>query len=236
MLKGAAIKAGRVYDRCPSTIIDGVLILLAIAAGSAFAVYVVGYRVINPFDTSWLSGDAAHSHLGWAYFRHEPLLSFPLGWSRALGYPLGERIAWLDCMPFLALLLWPFRNVLPWDFQYLGLIFAFNCILQLYFGYRISWHLTGRSRSIAIAGALLFLVAPPFIFRSGGHFVLTSHWLILAALTLFFTAGRFFWPAYYLIALRRYNARSCGVRPALGGPRIVRRLVDPAGGHAEPLQ
>jgi hypothetical protein len=37
--------------------------------------------------------------------------------------------------------------------------------------------------------ALLFLAAPPFIFRSGGHFVLTSHWLILAALTLFFTAG-----------------------------------------------
>src|SRR4029077_2568580 len=106
-----------------------------------------------------------------------------------VGAVLGERIAWLDCMPFLALLLWPFRNVLPWDFQYLGLIFAFNCILQLYFGYRISWHLTGRSRSIAIAGALLFLVAPPFIFRSGGHFVLTSHWLILAALTLFFTAG-----------------------------------------------
>ena len=189
MLKGAAIKAGRVYDRCPSTIIDGVLILLAIVAGFAFAVYVVGYRVINPFDTSWLSGDAAHSHLGWAFFRHEPLLSFPLGWSRALGYPLGERIAWLDCMPILALLLWPLRNALPWDFQYLGLIFAFNCILQLYFGYRISWHLTGRSRSIAIAGALLFLVAPPFIFRSSGHFVLTSHWLILAALALFFTAG-----------------------------------------------
>jgi hypothetical protein len=42
MLKGAAIKAGRVYDRCPSTIIDGALILLAIAAGFAFAVYVVG--------------------------------------------------------------------------------------------------------------------------------------------------------------------------------------------------
>jgi hypothetical protein len=140
MLKGAAIKAGRVYDRCPSTIIDGVLILLAIAAGFAFAVYVVGYRVINPFDTSWLSGDPAHSQLGWAFFRHEPLLSFPLGWSRALGYPLGEPIAWLDCVPIVAMLLWPLKDILPWDFQYLGLLFAFNCVLQLCFGYRISWH------------------------------------------------------------------------------------------------
>jgi hypothetical protein len=139
-LKGAAIKAGRVYDRCPSTIIDGVLILLAIAAGFAFAVYVVGYRVINPFDTSWLSGDPAHSQLGWAFFRHEPLLSFPLGWSRALGYPLGEPIAWLDCVPIVAMLLWPLKDILPWDFQYLGLLFAFNCVLQLCFGYRISWH------------------------------------------------------------------------------------------------
>ena len=74
--------------------------------GSAFAVYVVGSRVINPFDTSWLSGDPAHSQLGWAFFRHEPLSSFPLGWSRALGYPLGEPIAWLDCVPIVAMLLW----------------------------------------------------------------------------------------------------------------------------------
>jgi hypothetical protein len=189
MLKDAAITARRVYDRCPSTIIDGVLILLAIATGFAFAIHVVGFLVINPFDTSWLWGDPAHSQLGWAFFRHEPLLSFPLGWSHALGYPLGEPIAWLDCVPIVALLLWPLRNILPWDFQYLGLIFAINCVLQLYFGYRISWHLAGHSRTVAIAGALLFLVAPPFVFRAGGHFPLTSHWLILAALTLYFTAN-----------------------------------------------
>src|ERR1700730_13599396 len=36
--------------------------------------------------------------------------------------------------------------------------------------------------------------------------------------------------------LRRHNARFGGVRPTLGGPRIVRRLVDPARRHAEPLQ
>ena len=189
MLKYAVAKPGRLYDRCPSEMIDGVLIFLAITVGFAFAVYVVGYRVVNPFDTSWLWADAAHNQLGWAFFRHELLLSFPLGWSRALGYPLGEPIAWLDCVPIVALSLWPLRDILPWDFQYLGLIFAFNCILQLYFGYRISWHLTGHSRLVATAGALLFLIAPPFIYRSYGHFALTSHWLILAALTLYFTSS-----------------------------------------------
>ena len=73
----AAITARRVYDRCPSTIIDGVLILLAIVAGFAFAVHVVGFRVINPFDTTWLSGEASHSYLGRAFFRHESAV--PLG-------------------------------------------------------------------------------------------------------------------------------------------------------------
>jgi hypothetical protein len=92
-------------------------------------------------------------------------------------------------VPIVALLLWPLRDILPWDFQYLGLIFALNCVLQLYFGYRISWLLAGHSRLIAIAGALLFLVAPPFVFRSSGHFPLTSHWLILAALILYFTSS-----------------------------------------------
>jgi opacity protein-like surface antigen len=226
MLKGAAIKAGRVYDRCPSTIIDGVLILLAIAAGFAFAVYVVGYRVINPFDTSWLSGDPAHSQLGWAFFRHEPLLSFPLGWSRALGYPLGEPIAWLDCVPIVAMLLWPLKGILPWDFQYLGLLFAFNCVLQLCFGYRISWHLTGHSRLIAIAGALLFLVAPPFVFRSSGHFPLTSHWLILAALTLYFTSSAA--PAKWRLAA---GAALCFLAATIHAYIMVMVLLIDAGAH-----
>jgi Family of unknown function (DUF6311) len=226
MLKGAAIKAGRVCDRRPSTIIDGILILLAIAAGFAFAVYVVGYRVINPFDTSWLWGDPAHSQLGWAFFRHEPLLSLPLGWSRALGYPLGEPIAWLDCVPIVALLLWPLRDILPWDFQYLGLVFAFNCVLQLCFGYRISWHLTGHSRLIAIAGALLFLVAPPFVFRSSGHFPLTSHWLILAALTLYLTSSAA--PAKWRLAA---GAALCFLAATIHAYIMVMVLLIDTGAH-----
>jgi hypothetical protein len=56
MLKDAAIAARRVCDRCPSTIINGFLVLLAIATGFAFALHVVGFRVVNPFDTSWLWG------------------------------------------------------------------------------------------------------------------------------------------------------------------------------------
>ncbi|MBV5271982.1 MAG: hypothetical protein JZU55_21395, partial [Afipia sp.] len=90
------------------------------ATGVAFAIYVVGIRVLNPFDISWLGGDSATGYLGWAFFRQEEHLSFPLGWASKLGYPLGEPIAYLDSLPLVATMFWPFRHVLPTDFQYIG--------------------------------------------------------------------------------------------------------------------
>ena len=152
-----------------------------IAVGAAFAIYVVGIRVINPLDISWLDGDPATGYLGWAFFRQEEHLSFPLGWASKLGYPLGEPIAYLDSLPLVAAIFWPFRHVLPPDFQYLGLWFVLCVVLQFYFGYRISRRLTGGSALPAILGGLLFMIAPPFVWRAQAHFPLASHWLILAA-------------------------------------------------------
>src|SRR5258708_24764828 len=40
-----------------------------------------------------------------------------------------------------------------------------------------------------MGGGLLFMTAPPFILRTSGHFALTSHWLILAALDIFLAAS-----------------------------------------------
>ena len=154
---------------------------LFVATGVAFAIYVVGIRVLNPFDISWLGGDSATGYLGWAFFRQEEHLSFPLGWASKLGYPLGEPIAYLDSLPLVATMFWPFRHVLPTDFQYIGPWFVLCVVLQFYFGYRISKRLTGGHELSALLGGLLFMTAPPFIWRSVGHFPLASHWLILAA-------------------------------------------------------
>ncbi|CAN5189706.1 hypothetical protein BH10PSE10_BH10PSE10_01090 [soil metagenome] len=160
------------------------------AVGAAFAVCVAGTRVINPFDVSWLGGDSATGYLGWAFFRQEDHLSFPLGWTSRLGYPLGEPIAYLDSLPLVATILWPFRHVLPPDFQYIGLWFVLCVVLQFYFGYRISKRLTGGQQLPAILGGLLFMTAPAFVWRSIGHFPLASHWLILAAFDFYLSAAR----------------------------------------------
>jgi hypothetical protein len=163
---------------------------LFVATGIAFAVYVVGSRVLNPFDVTWLGGDSATGYLGWVFFRQEEHLSFPLGWASKLGYPLGEPIAYLDSLPLVATMLWPFRHVLPSDFQYIGPWFALCVIMQFYFGYRISKRLTGGHRLPAILGGLLFMTAPPFIWRSLGHFPLTSHWLILAVFDFYLSTAQ----------------------------------------------
>lgn len=161
-----------------------------ISVGLLFAAYVVGWRVVNPFNVTWLVGDPATHHLGWSFFRNEERLTFPIGWSDAIGFPIGEPIAYLDSIPILAAVLWPFRHVLPENFQYLGPLFALNCILQLYFGYRISLYLSGNNRLVGWLGGLFFMTAPSFVWRAHGHFAISSHWLILAALDVYFRTDR----------------------------------------------
>jgi hypothetical protein len=160
-------------------------IAIAVVAIS-FAFFVATPRIINPFDTSWPSDDASNAYLGWKFFRNEEHLTFPLGWSSAIGFPIGEAIAYLDSIPLVAMMFWPLRHILPVNFQYQGLFFAVNCVLQLYFGYRISRRLSDGNRLAGLAGGLLFMTAPPFVAQSSGHFTLSGHWLILAALDIFF--------------------------------------------------
>jgi hypothetical protein len=160
--------------------------LLTISVGAAYAYLLVGPRVLNPFDVSWFSGDPITYYLGWSFFRQEEHLTLPLGWSSALGYPFGEPIAYLDTIPLVPVLLWPFRHLLPQDFQYFGLYFVLCSILQLYFGFRISRRLCGGDRLGGASGAAFFLTAPIFTWRAFGHFPLLNQWIILAAIDQFF--------------------------------------------------
>jgi hypothetical protein len=197
---GEAMILETLFDRRPSSDIDAnrttfrrpgewtmgiVLVALSCGLGVAYAITVVGLRVINPLDVSWLIDDPATGYLGWAFFRQEPHLTLPLGWSNAIGYPLGEPIAYFDSIPLVATLCWIIRGLLPENFQYLGIYFVVCCILQFYFGYRISRRLCNGSRMAGVFGAAMFMTAPPFTWRASGHFSLISHWIILAALDQF---------------------------------------------------
>src|ERR1700710_1395984 len=89
------------------------LLGLSSVLGLVYAFIIVGPRVLDPLDVSWLVDDAAASHFGWAFFRQETHLTLPLGWSSAIGYPLGEPAAYLDSLPILATVCWIIRDKLP---------------------------------------------------------------------------------------------------------------------------
>ena len=166
--------------------------MLAVAgavACSAYALVVVGRRVLNPLDLAWFEGDSAINYIGWAFFRQETHLTLPLGWSHSLGYPLGQAVAYSDAMPIVAVIAWFVNLFVKSEFQYFGLYFLACCILQFYFGYRISVRIFSGNRLAGIFGAALFLSAPPFNARAFDHFQLVSHWIILAALDQLMTGA-----------------------------------------------
>jgi Family of unknown function (DUF6311) len=164
---------------------------LSFLAGLAYAFVVLGPRPLNPFNVSWMEGDPATAYLGWAFFRQEPHLTLPLGWSHAIGYPFGESAAYFDSIPIVALAGWLVRDFIPQNFQYFGIYFALCDMLQFYFGSRISRRVCGDDPVAGILGGALFLISPAFTWRAFGHFALASHWIILAALDqLLRTTGR----------------------------------------------
>jgi len=165
---------------------------LSLLMGLAYAFVVLGPRPLNPFNLSWMIGDPSTAYLGWAFFRQETHLTFPFGWSHAIGYPLGVSVAYFDSIPLVATAAWVVRDVLPKDFQYFGMYFALCAALQFYFGFCISRQICRDDLVAGALGASLFLISPIFMQRVGyGHFALASQWLVLAGLDQFLhTTGR----------------------------------------------
>jgi Family of unknown function (DUF6311) len=175
----AAFNARRV-----GTLGAGSSFLVGSICGLIFFARTLGTALLDPGNIDWLmTGDWAQHYSGWAMFRESPW-SWPPGTLPALWYPIGTSIVYTDSLPLLALPLKLFDAWLPQTFQYIGLWLAFSCILQGAFGALLVRRKTA-SPSIVLAGCLLFIYAPILLMRIG-HDTLTAHWLLLAALCLYF--------------------------------------------------
>lgn len=163
-----------------------VLIALAIVLGVANTYLIYGWIPINPTNVDWIFGDNATYYAGWALYRHDPHLHFPLAWTERVGYPMGTSIALMDAIPLLAILLRPLSPILPEPFQYLGLFSAGCFILQAYFGLSLCRRLFASHPAFVVLGSVFFLLSAPMTWRAFGHTALLSHWLILAGLDAYF--------------------------------------------------
>ena len=156
-------------------------LVLAGAAGGAFAGWRFGPGVLNPARTDWFRGDSAWHFLTWQFFRNEPL-HVPPGRIESFLYPLETSIGG-DALPLLAFTFKALNSWLPADFQYLGLRLFVDYVLQGVFGYLLV-RVFCPQRWPSLPAGLLFLLSPVMIFRAG-HVAFASHWLILMALWTF---------------------------------------------------
>ena len=144
----------------------------------------LGLEVLDPRNTEWLlHGDWRIHFLGWHMFRHGPW-TWPIGATPLLASPVGSSVGLTDSIPLAAVLFKGLDPALPQVFQYFGLWLCSCFVLQGVFGAMLMRQATERV-PLQILGAALLVLSPALVFRVA-HPALTAHWLLLAALWLYF--------------------------------------------------
>lgn len=159
-------------------------ILLGAALGMLVFINLFGLKMVDPTQIHWLMrGDWEWHFLGWHIFRHENW-QFPLGKMVGFWYPVGTSIGYTDSIPLLAFLFKSVSAFLPADFQYIGL-WLFTCFtLQGIFA-ALLLRQSSENLPLQAVGTLFFLLTPILVQRIA-HPALCAHWLLLAALWLYF--------------------------------------------------
>jgi hypothetical protein len=163
-------------------------LLISGIVGLLYALIVMGPAPLNPRNTDWLTPDAATYYIGWELFRQDPNVHWPLTYTDRVGYPYGESVALFDLNPLLALVLKPLSPLLPHPCQYLGLEVVLLCALQFFFALRLLQLILGPNPLGIALSSVFFLLSPPLNYRLVGHYALSNHWLLVAAILVFFLA------------------------------------------------
>lgn len=143
---------------------------------------------ILPTSVDWLDvGDLEVAQNVWRYFRNTSLAQWPLAkvplYGRGWGdLPHASQSGLIFALPFKFM-----SALLPSNFQYFGILILANFILHGYFSEQL-FRKFGLSSWERILGSCALLLAPAFVFRIGmTHPVLSAHWLILAAISVYFS-------------------------------------------------
>ena len=193
----------------------------------AIAFYIiVGPLALVPNNVAWLGArfDPTQHYLGWAFFRDAPW-SFPLGLNPGFGMDISSSIIYSDSIPLIAFILKPFSKLLPETFQYLGIWLLLCFILQSIFG----WLLTGlftNDKIVRLLSAAIFSFSPVLIWRIDQHVALVSHFLILAALYLYFQKNerhQFIWWLILIICAALIQFYICAILLALWVSSLIER-------------
>ena len=177
--------------------------LLPIFLGILAFVFITGGKIIYPTFVNWLLNtcDSGNSFIAWQFFRHTPLLQSPLASNYPYGMGIGGSLSYAEPLLLFAI---PFKlisNLLPEQFQYMGMWLLLCFILQAVFSWLLLAKIT-TDNSIKFLASAFFVLAPPFLCRLHGHPQFLGQWLILAGIFFYFSDHfrKRAWPVFIAIA------------------------------------
>ena len=158
-----------------------------LALSFCVAVFVFGlsldFFILGPRHIDWLLATGADSSIyffSFAFYRHAPW-AFPIAHFDTLFHPVGTSLILMDGLPLVAVPLKLLDRILPLRFQFLGLWLLVCIWLQTFFAHRFL-RVLKLPPLWCWVGAIVAATAPPFIGRFG-HVALSSHFIILVAMT-----------------------------------------------------
>ncbi len=169
--------------------------------GVMFFLGIYGYSRILPWNDEWLmsGSDLTQHYLGWCAYRESPW-SFPLCLTDKLSYPITTSVMFTDSIPLWAVFFKLLSPLLPETFQYIGLFGLVTFALQG--GFAALWLRKLKcSVPVAFVGSAIICFMTPLMQRMFTHTALSSHWIIFAALCIWFTDEKSFKHKYSCIAL-----------------------------------
>ena len=157
------------------------------SVGLVFGLWFIGISNVFPWSLEWLNGkgDGSYDQLGFEFFRNSPLIQWPItaipNYVTGSGQVLGSGNG-LFAIPAKII-----GQIVPGEFQYLGIWIVFCFCMQGMFAEKLISRLTD-SKALQILAAMSFIISPILLYRIGvlRHFQLGAHWLILAALYFYF--------------------------------------------------
>ena len=158
----------------------GAIAFLCIFSAEPLRVTGIGWT-LHGYDNS----DITQHQTGWMFYRNSPW-SFPLFKALNLGYPEGTSISYMDSIPLVALFFKTLSPILPQKFQYFGIYTCLCFILQGVFASALLYTFT-QNKLFSCIGSIIFIFSSSFLERCFRHTALSSYWLLLAGLFLYFT-------------------------------------------------
>ena len=164
------------------------LFFFGAAIGVLLFIITYGTAILDPFNDAWILRspdiDIRQHYVGFLNFYNDSW-TFPIGNTDSLSYPYQVSIVWTDSIPGVCVLLKLFRFMLPQTFQFFGIFGLVTFALNGAFAALLVYEVT-KSRTAAILSCPFFIMSFTVIHRLYYHTALASHWIILAALLLFF--------------------------------------------------